>query len=241
MSRWSRWWGVVAVVVAVIAAPAWAERSSAGHLLEAITARIRVENTATGHDGLCHGLVSVVRSQWAYVATAKHCVEELTSAPLRGNLAVGDLALDMTVEYANGTVGRAEHLAWNQDRDALIMVATYTRPPASYAGLCADCTVYQSFGSGQRIPVLSILSAGGGSPVVSSGFVMSDSEGHYVVVLPVSLGTSGSGVVDARGNLVGIVVTAGTSGGADAGSEAGIVPGQTVDDLVKYAIDTFEK
>jgi len=106
----------------------------------------------------------------------------------------------------------------------------------AYATLCRTCRIYQTFGRGQRIPVLSLLSAGGGPPVISSSVVSSDATGKYVVVLPTSPGTSGSPVLDLSGNLVGIVVTAAVYRGAEASWTTGIVLGSTVGVVMQYAV-----
>ena len=60
------------------------------------------------------------------------------------------------------------------------------------------------WGPAQSIPVESVLKAGDGYRVISSGMLRRDDEGHWTLLLPAAPRTSGGRVVDARGNLVGI-------------------------------------
>jgi Trypsin-like peptidase domain len=209
-------------------------------LLRQITVRIHVEDVATGSGGLCHGFVSSVRYEVAYVVTAKHCVEDLAGRPLTEGTSLRELNLSVTVEYANETRGTVRHITWSKSQDALVLVTSFGARPTSYAGLCSGCRNYRTFGTEQRLPVESVLSAGGGPPVISSGMVLSDSSGRYVVMLPSSPGTSGSPVLDLQGNLVGIVVTGAVYRGAEASWVAGIVPGSTIVDLVRFAVEHYE-
>jgi outer membrane protein assembly factor BamE (lipoprotein component of BamABCDE complex) len=231
----------LAIAMIVVPLPLGAQPSvQVADLLRGITARIHVADVATGKGGLCHGFVSSVRSQVAFVATAKHCIEELTGRPLLQGTSLRELNLSATVEYANGATGTVRYIAWSRNQDALVLVTSFTNRPTSYAGLCSGCRNYRSLGAGQTIRVESVLSAGGGPPVISSGMVLSDSFGRYVVMLPSSPGTSGSPVLDLQGNLVGIVVTGAVYRGAEASWVAGIVPGSTVVDLVRFAVEHFE-
>ncbi len=207
--------------------------------LRRITTRIVVSNTATGQRELCHGFVQVVRGEVAFVATAKHCIEELVNGSLGAGVSLRDLGLSVRIEYSNGTTGAVRYVAWNRGQDVIVLVSSFEERPDSYSGLCPTCRIYRNFGSGQKIAVESILSAGGGVPVVSSGFVVSDQFGRYTVILPSSPGTSGSPVVDLQGNLVGIVVTGATFRGADAGWISGIVLGSAVTDVARYAFEHY--
>ncbi|HET7264700.1 MAG TPA: hypothetical protein VFL28_08520, partial [bacterium] len=51
-------------------------------VLRAVTVTIISRNYATRQGGICHGAVYTVINSVAYVTTAKHCVETLSSAPL---------------------------------------------------------------------------------------------------------------------------------------------------------------
>lgn len=208
-------------------------------LLRDTTARVTVINPTTGRRGLCVGFVQVVRPRAAFVATAKHCIEESAAGPLGPDSSPRDLGLSVIIGYANGAAGRVQHLAWSDTKDAIVLVASFTKPPVSYVKLCPRCKSYDTLGAGQKIPVESILSAGAGAPVISSGVVESDMLGRYTVILPSSPGTSGAPVLDLRGDLVGIVVSGSSFRGASAGWQAGIVLGQTVYDLMVRAIERY--
>jgi hypothetical protein len=82
-----------------------------------------------------------------------------------------------------------------------------------------------------------MLEAGGGEAVISSGLLRQDNDGQWTLLLPVAHGTSGSPVVDARGNLIGIMSETLVSPGADAGFVAKVVPGKYILDLVKSAVE----
>jgi len=225
---------MVAFLCIALGAPAAAQSPQAVSLLQAITVEIDVENPATGQGDLCHGFVAGVSNGDAYVVTAKHCLSELVTDPSSPAASTpSGLAID--VKFPDGTRGRVHGVAWGASSDAAVLVTSVAQPPASLAD-CEQCRVYGDFGRGRQIAVLSILSAGGGPPVVSSGVLISDQSGRYLVVLPASPGTSGAAILDLNGNLIGMVVTVGTVGGAEAGSIAGIVPGATVEALVRYAV-----
>lgn len=208
-------------------------------LLRDTTTRITVVNRRTRRRGLCVGFVQTVRAKAAFVATAKHCIEEQASGALGPEVSPQDLGLSVVIGYANGTAGTARHFAWNETQDAIVLVASFTKPPVSYAKLCPTCRIYGALGAGQKIPVESILSAGAGAPVISSGVVESDLFGRSTVILPSSPGTSGAPVLDLHGDLVGIVVSGAAFRGAAAGWQAGIVLGQTVYDLARYAVERY--
>jgi Protein of unknown function (DUF3761) len=218
--------------------PVAAQSSIAGNLLRTIVAQIEVTNKDTGEGGFCNGFVDTVRNDVAYVATAKHCAEEPAGAHLSSDTAA---RLSITVHYSSGGSGILRQLFWNTGHDELVIAATFDGRPQSYAGECTGCTAYRTFGTNQRIPVVSVLSAGGGSPVVSSGFVFADESSRYVVALPGAPGTSGAPVLDLQGRLVGIVVGGRVFGSAEAGFLTEIIPGGLVVDLVRYAVEWTEQ
>lgn len=223
------------VSLLLLAGPVSAQSPFVAGLLEAITVRVSVENPARNEAMLCHGFVETVQRETAYIATAKHCVERPNFSPLTP--ATVDPGLVATVTYPEGSRGRVRQLVWDPAQDVVVLAASFERRPLSYAASCPQCWGYRSFGAGQRIPVMSILSAGGGPPVVSSGYVVTDLQGRYAVILPAAPGTSGAAVLDLSGNLAGIVVTGYLPPAAQAGWLAGIVPGALVIDLVRYAAD----
>lgn len=230
-------WLVMVVVVATPLPTAAQPSAAVADLLRAITVRLDIESRETGRAGLCHGFVDVVRYDVAYIVTAKHCVEEINSARLSPTTV--DRTLAVSVVYSNGGTGSNRNLFWDNNHDDLVVAATFDDRPPSLSGLCPNCRAYTVF-VGQRISVLSILSAGGGPPVVSSGTLLSDQYGRYFVALPTSPGTSGSPVLDLRGNLVGIVVAGLVNRSAEAGWITDIVPGGLVFNLVRYAVEHTE-
>ncbi|HYM70174.1 MAG TPA: trypsin-like peptidase domain-containing protein [bacterium] len=229
---------IVVLICLVAGPPALAQSTRAADLLRAITVEVHVENASRGQQGLCQGFVAGVSDAAAYVVTAKHCIDDLASTRISAARSMDQLGVAIQVAYANGTSGDVERLAGADTSDVVVLLVSYTDAPTAFAD-CAECQVYRSFGRDQRIPVLSMLSAGGGPPVVSSGVVVSDRSGEYTVVLPTSPGTSGSAVTDLQGNLVGMVVSLATVRGADAGFTAGIVSGGPIEDLLRYAISRF--
>jgi len=98
-------WLLVLIFVGFVAIPASGQSQQVAKILESVTTRLVVRNLFTGHEGLCHGFVRVIRTQWAYVGTARHCIEELTAVPLKANMRLADLGLAMIVQYPNGTTG----------------------------------------------------------------------------------------------------------------------------------------
>lgn len=227
--------GLCVVSFLLLAGPVSAQSPFVAGLLETITVRVSVENPARSESVLCQGFVGMVLRETAYIATAKHCVERPNSSPLTA--ATVDPGLVATVTYPDGSRGRARQFVWDTAQDAVVLAASFERRPFSYAASCPRCWGYRSFGTGQRIPVMSVLSAGGGPPVVSSGYVVTDLQGRYAVILPAAPGTSGAAVLDLSGNLAGIVVAGYLPPAAQAGWLAGIVPGALVIDLVRYAAD----
>lgn len=235
--------GLIAVLIGLcLAVPGSAIAQSSvatAFVLRETTTRITVISPKTRRRGLCVGFVQIVRARAAFVATAKHCVEELASGRLGRSASLADLGLSVVIRYANGTTGAARYLAWNESQDAIVLVSSFTKAPLSYASLCPSCRIYETLGVRQRISVESVLSAGAGAPVISSGVVESDLFGRSSVILPASPGTSGAPVLDLRGGFVGIVSSGASLRGADAGWQASIVLGQTVYDLARYALDQY--
>ena len=229
---------VVALMCLFAGSPAVAQTAQPADLLRAMTVQIHVVNSTLAREGLCQGFVAGATGGAAYVVTAKHCIDDLASTPISAAASLDQLGVTIDITYANGTTGDVDQLAGADTSDVVVLLASYTERPASFAD-CADCRVYRSFGSNRQIPVLSMLSAGGGPAVVSSGIVISDHAGRYTVVLPSSPGTSGSAVIDLKGNLVGMVVSVAAVSGAQAGYVSGVVPGGEIQDLLQYAVSQF--
>jgi hypothetical protein len=180
-----------------------------------------------------------VRGSTAFVATAKHCVEGVSTAVF--GPARDDPSLSAGVTYASGDTGALQPirhpLFWHPDRDDVVVAMTFTRKPAAYDVLCPSCFGRQPWGPAQAISVESVLKAGDGDPVISSGKLLQDDEGQWTLLLPAAPGTSGGPVVDTRGNLVGITSWAPVLSGAEASYRVTVVPGKSVLDLVKFAVE----
>jgi hypothetical protein len=222
-------------LIGLVGARPAAARPAAGELLQSIITRITVRNATTV--GLCLGFVSTVRADVAYVVTAKHCIQEMSP------LVVGvspDPDLIVTINYANGGTGSGRFLYWHPTDDVLVIVASFTLRPASYRGQCSACLIYTSFSPDQTIPILSVLSTSGGTPVTSNGLLLTDSSGESMVVLPSAPGTSGAPVLDMGGALVGIVSATRVRGGAEAGVFAVLATAPHVDAVVTFAVAQFE-
>ncbi len=231
---------LVAAVLVLFVVPTWAQSISVPQLLRAIEVRIEVKNTVTGDGGLCTGFVYTLGSNArAYVPTAKHCIEGLSSVPLGpGSMPHSNLFIRLT--YANGGTGIVEGTAGAEINDAVLFRATYDRRPASWLDLCPPplgylrCLVQARF-TGKEYAVLSLLSAAGGPTEISTGKVTSKPDGSYVLLLPAACGTSGAPVLDAEdATLVGIVVESPLIKGSCAGYDTRIVLGQTIADGVHY-------
>jgi len=215
-------------------------------VLKAVTVTITSINYATRQRAQCHGAVfAVIRGaavkSAAYIMTAKHCVESLSSAPLQAGTRWKDIREVVNVRYPNGSSGRVAGIFWLQNYDALVMRATccgiLSRPPVGWVDVCR-CGYYNDFGPSARIPILSMLSAGGGRPVPVDGFLRTDAAGHLGVLLPVAHGTSGTMVVDRQGKLVGLVWGEfSLSGPGGGGFRAAITPAPAIIGLMKYAFE----
>jgi trypsin-like peptidase len=210
--------------------------SPAVHILQATMARITFRNATMG--GLCHGYVASVTGGLAYVVTAKHCVAGMSqTALIAGQM---DPVLRITVHYANGTDGGPWQLLWSPDQDIVVITAGFTIKPTSYADLCATCPSYTDqymVAVKTPVPVVSLLSAGGGPAVLSSGLLMGGQATESQVMMPASEGTSGSPVLDTQGRLIGIVSTAHLFPGTEASPAVHVVSGDAVNQFVQWALD----
>jgi hypothetical protein len=209
--------------------------SSAVGILKATMVRITFRNATMG--ALCHGYVSNVSGGLAYVVTARHCVAGMSQTALTQI----DPVLRITIHYANGTDGSYQRLVFGAPQDdVVVIVAYFTKQPVSYAQLCGTCYGYsdQSMAT-MKTPakVASLLSAGGGPVVLSSGLLLGGQAGESQVLMPSAEGTSGSPVMDEHGNLVGIVSTGQLAPGTEASPVVHVVAGATVNGQVRWALD----
>ena len=229
---------ILIVLTTVASSPTYGQTMPRGAItLKAVTVSIVARNYTTGKAGICQGSVYAVVGSAAYVITAKHCVETLSSTRLLPGVEWKDIHEVVAVRFPSGQSGRVVDVFWPQNSDALVMKTAFSgRRPAAYVDVCR-CGYYNYFPRSTRIPIISMLSAGGGVPVPSSGYVQTDLWGRYVVLLPDAQGTSGALVVDMQGRMVGVVwgVSAQVEGGA--GFTALITPAPVIVDLMKYAFD----
>jgi hypothetical protein len=229
-----------AVLLAILGiTPAHAQSEPFGaQVLEAVTVTITSTNYTSLKGATCHGATYAVTRSVAYVITAKHCVSMVSSVPLEPGIQWRDIRELVNVRFPNGATGREMGIYWPQNYDALVMRTALSpfgsRRPVGYLQVCR-CGYYRTFPRNSRIPVYSMLSAGGGRPVPSSGFVVTDANGIYRVFLPSAHGTSGTMIVDEQGRLVGLVY--GVFSQVGAGYASAIAPAPVIVNLLKYAFD----
>ena len=143
--------------------------------------------------------------------------------------------------YANGDIGTKSltsahsRMRWHRSLDDLVITTTFTRRPVAYGELCPTSIGLRPQAGEQTFPVLSVLSSGGGTPVLSSGLLMQDPDGQWTLLLPAAPGTSGAPVVDPQGNFVGLTSQGLMRGGAEASFTVRVVPGHWVVDLVRHS------
>jgi hypothetical protein len=229
---------ILITVTMVVSSPLYGESLPRGATaLEAVTVSLVARNYATGKAGICQGSVYAVVGSAAYVVTAKHCVEALSSTRLLSGVEWKDIHEVVTVRFPNGQTGRVAGAFWPQNFDALVLKTAFSgHRPAAYVDVC-PCGYYNYFPRSRRIPIISMLSAGGGIPVPSSGYLQTNLWGRYAVFLPDAQGTSGTLVVDMQGRMVGLVWGVSTPVEGGAGFTALITPAPVIIDLMKYAFD----
>lgn len=105
--------------------------------------------------------------------------------PLRDRMPLADLALHVRATYAGGaTLEDVDAIAWSNAADQAMIVFFITMHAElarrSFHDMCPQCRLYVNFGPRLRYAVLSVLSAGGGDPVVSTGLIdVGDNEGKH--------------------------------------------------------------
>jgi hypothetical protein len=207
-------------------------------MLQTATVAIQATNTRTGKGGTCLGFLWDIYKQNAYVVTAKHCVELLSSAQLTTGVSYGDLALRIRTSYMNGTTGTVVSLRYEIDHDVVVLRSTFDSGdrPKTHFDVCGNsCYHYTSFQ--KRIRILTMLYCGCGDPVLASGDLIAFGNGGYSVLLPAGHGTSGSMIVSLDGVLVGLVVGPAGSLEVDSASyRLRITPASVADELVKGAL-----
>lgn len=219
-----------------------------GELLRRITARITVEDPVQGASVSCIGFVYSSDEDNLRIVTARHCFEPI---PWDRNKTKSTIVLfadgdEVTYKwfYPGQRVGDNPLLDHPNYDLAILSLAVKLRhivppfdapkPPYSYEDGCWLCSAYggKSFRRPERLQIMSMLAAGGGNPVVSTGVLISDVDGTITVLLPAAQGTSGSPVLDLHGNLVGIVVAGRVLQGTEAGWNSVLVPGHAIENLV---------
>lgn len=233
---------LVAFLLFASSGPASSQPKRASDLLMRTTVRLEITNTADGQAATCLGMVyRMLNGIDAAIVTAKHCFEDIASVPLRDRWRLSGYGLKIRVIYSDGTtVDDVLQLAWSNQGDlAMLVVSVEDHPELAHRNfhdICPHCRVYLNFGLRQHYPVLSVLSAGGGEPVISSGFVdISDDPGEPKITLPAAPGTSGAPIVDRSGNLVAIVTAGLVMKGTDATPRvAGFYMGRGVDELANF-------
>ena len=217
-------------------------------ILKSIT--VKVTGSSVGGGWECSGFVYTVGSNFAIVVTAKHCINpgtlnvvfrnhwgpqavERTITNPTYDVAVlivhlWTLPPGMGVENADGrtTTGHELVLAWDGSsaNDPLAGLV----PRQNRSVYSEDQYV------GNLTPIFSMLTAGSGNPVISSGELLPGS--GLRAALPGAEGSSGAPVLDARGNLVGIIKGMIIPGGVEAGWKTTLVPGNVVRYLVQWAM-----
>jgi hypothetical protein len=229
---------ILITMTIVVSSPLYGDPMPRGAIaLEAVTVSVVARNYVTGRAAICQGSVYAVVGSTAYVVTAKHCVEALSSTRLLPGVEWKDIHEIIAVKFPNGQSGRVAGVVWPQRGDALVMKTAFNgRRPAAYVDVCA-CGYYNYFPRSRRIPIVSMLSAGGGAPVPSSGYLQTDLLGRYAVFLPDAQGTSGTLVVDMQGRMVGLVWGVSTPVEGGAGFTALITAAPVIVDLMKSAFD----
>jgi hypothetical protein len=170
--------------------------------------------------GRCRGYVQDVRGKYAVVITAGHCLKDTAH---------------VFITYPDGTTGYGiSWYTWDQVDVGIVMAAFSRLPNDSLDLFPAGGAVPPD---GLERPVVSLLTSGGGEPVLSTGAVVTGPDVEWRTSIPVAPGTSGTPVFTPEGYFAGIVVGgySPVSGAATASSV--IVSGPEVFELLRQAHD----
>jgi hypothetical protein len=151
---------------------------------------VSVSITAREGRWRCAGFAQFVQGDRAVVVTAGHCLQH-------------DQVAEVAVAYAAGPTGVGKIWYVDPAADVAVVIATFSQTPNTIHGLCRSCLAVAP--DLPALPVLSILTSGGGRPVISTGTVEPAHAVMWFATLPISPGTSGSPVVTPAGDLAGIV------------------------------------
>lgn len=239
---------LVAVCVGARSMPvASTQRSDAVRtLLQSTSVRVEATDDQSGRRTSCEGFVydtGPTRGSYevAYVITAAHCLRSSAVAPK----IIGGTGFKSTVRACALLESGAK---WLQANDILspddpavdIALLTVVSPKSVSSRSLRMLTgadkpkalhshwFWAAPGPPDEMPVMSMLSAGGGLIVPSSGMMHRNRDGTPGVFIPVAPGTSGALVVDLEARIVGMVVTGLTYVSDGAGMTAGIIPASTI-------------
>src|SRR5579883_260763 len=133
--------GILIALAAALAPAAAAAQPAPPDLLRAVAAQVFIVNPATAKNAVCQGYVAEVRPPNAYVATAKHCIADLSLRPLANGTPLTDYGVRVTVRFERGPDAAMTALVWNNSEDIAVVVAPFDPAvkPDSYAALCPAC------------------------------------------------------------------------------------------------------
>ncbi len=229
---------LIALLVALAPAAA-AAQPAPSELLRAIAAQVFIVNPTTAKNAVCQGYVAEVRPPYAYVATAKHCIADLSLRPLANGTPLADYGVRVTVRFGRGPDAAMTALIWNNTEDIAVVVAQFDPSvrPDSYADLCPACKVAAA---GPQLRAVSwvFLTSDTVTPSLEAGAVTQGPGGRYV--WEHGCGAPGAPVLDASsGNLIGIFSGAnGYPGDLCGAVTSTIAPGATVQSVLGTAIQS---
>jgi hypothetical protein len=220
-----------------LAPAAAAAQPAPPELLRAIAAQVFIVNPATAKNAVCQGYVAEVRPPNAYVATAKHCIADLSLRPLANGTPLTDYGVRVTVRFERGPDAAMTALVWNNTEDIAVVVAPFdpSAKPDSYAVLCPACKTAPAAPQLRAVSWV-FLTGDTITPSLEAGTVTRGPGGRYV--WEHACGAPGAPVLDATsGDLIGLFSGANGYPGEPCGSETSIIaPGATVQSVLGTAI-----
>jgi hypothetical protein len=180
---------VTLVCVALLATswPALAQETAGQRILEQRTVTLSISGSS--RSGSCMGF-RLYREDFPsdvdLILTAGHCFTEL-----------GEISL-VTVATLAGQTGRGLYrLVWEGLDIAFMLARPKLGPLDPIRSWWPDPP--------DSLPVFAMIRVGGGTPTIASGWVLGREGNNVNLVLPAAPGSSGGGVVDRSGALVGII------------------------------------